>query len=306
MKINSDNMNINLRHLRAMQAISEQGSFNAAAGVLGIVPSALSEIVRQLEDELGAPLFDRSHRPPLITPLGRAVLAETAPLVEGMDRALTRLRQNAGLATGTLALGASPSAISGLIAPILSRFLAGLPGIHCLVHDDIAERLAEMVAEGALDLAFAGRVRVSADLHQREIGSDPVGLACAADHPLAARAQVTLDDLPPAQMIALDARTGSQRLLEECPQIPRALLSPRLRAHSTIAQLCMIRAGLGIGLLPQNAVELFRDPGIRFLPVTGLDLQRRLFLLQPARRPPSVVAGAFLEHLANEVRPRIF
>lgn len=306
MKINSENMNINLRHLRAMQAISEQGSFNAAAGVLGIVPSALSEIVRQLEDELGAPLFDRSHRPPLITPLGRAVLAETAPLVEGMDRALTRLRQNAGLATGTLALGASPSAISGLIAPILSRFLAGLPGIHCLVHDDIAERLAEMVAEGALDLAFAGRVRVSADLHQREIGSDPVGLACAADHPLAARAQVTLDDLPPAQMIALDARTGSQRLLEECPQIPRALLSPRLRAHSTIAQLCMIRAGLGIGLLPQNAVELFRDPGIRFLPVTGLDLQRRLFLLQPARRPPSVVAGAFLEHLANEVRPRIF
>lgn len=306
MKINSENMNINLRHLRAMQAISEQGSFNAAAGVLGIVPSALSEIVRQLEDELGAPLFDRSHRPPLITPLGRAVLAETAPLVEGMDRALTRLRQNAGLATGTLALGASPSAISGLIAPILSRFLAGLPGIHCLVHDDIAERLAEMVAEGALDLAFAGRVRVSADLHQREIGSDPVGLACAADHPLAARAQVTLDDLPPAQMIALDARTGSQRLLEECPQIPRALLSPRLRAHSTIAQLCMIRAGLGIGLLPQNAVELFRDPGIRFLPVTGLDLQRRLFLLQPARRPPSVVAGAFLEHLATEVRPRIF
>lgn len=306
MKINSENMNINLRHLRAMQAISEQGSFNAAAGVLGIVPSALSEIVRQLEDELGAPLFDRSHRPPLITPLGRAVLAETAPLVEGMDRALTRLRQNAGLATGTLALGASPSAISGLIAPILSRFLAGLPGIHCLVHDDIAERLAEMVAEGALDLAFAGRVRVSADLHQREIGSDPVGLACAADHPLAARAQVTLDDLPPAQMIALDARTGSQRLLEECPQIPRALLSPRLRAHSTIAQLCMIRAGLGIGLLPQNAVELFRDPGIRFLPVTGLDLQRRLFLLQPARRPPSVVAGAFLEHLATEVRPQIF
>lgn len=299
MKMNSENMNINLRHLRAMQAIAQQGSFTAAADMLGIVPSALSEIVRQLEAELGAALFDRSHRPPLITPLGRDFLAETAPMVEGMDRALTRLRQNAGLQTGTLAIGASPSAISDPVAPRLRQFLSDHPGIRCLVHDDIAERLAEMVAEGALDLALAGRVRLSADLHQNEIGSDPIGLACAADHPLAARTRITLHDLPPEQMIALDSRTGSQRLLEECPAIPPALLAPRLRAYSTIAQLCMIRAGLGIGLLPRNAVELFRDPVIRFLPVTGLDLRRRLFLLRPARRPPSVAAAAFLAFLGS-------
>ncbi len=261
------------------------------------MPSALSEIVRQIEEGLGAPLFDRSSRPAAITPLGHAFLAETAPLVEGMDRALTRLRQNAGLVHGTLAIGASPSAISDLVVPMLKGFLADHPGIHCLVRDDIAERLAEMVAEGALDLALAGRVLVSPDLIQREIGADPVGLACAADHPLVTRPQVTLQDLPPDQMIALDPRTGSQRLLEECPAIPRTLLAPRLRAHSTIAQLSMIRAGLGIGLLPRNAVLLFRDPTIRFLPIARLDLCRRLFLLQPARRPPSVAAAAFIARI---------
>lgn len=298
MKMNSENLNINLRHLRAMQAIAGQGSFTAAAAALGIVPSALSEIIRQLEAELGAALFDRSHRPPVITPFGRDFLAETAPMVEGMDRALTRLRQNAGLQTGTLAIGAAPSAISDLVVPHLRGFLADHPGIHCLIHDDIAERLAQMVAEGALDLAFAGRVRVSPDLAQHQIGADPVGLACAADHPLAHRDGITLDDLPPDQMIALDPLTGSQRLLEDCAQIPPALLTPRLRAHSTIAQLCMIRAGLGIGLLPQNAVALFRDPGIRFVRVAGLALHRRLFLLRPARRPPSVAAAAFIARLS--------
>lgn len=303
MKMNSENLNINLRHLRAVRAIADMGSFTAAAAALGIVPSALSEIVRQLEAELGAPLFDRSHRPPAITPFGRDVLAETAPMLDGMQRALTRLRQNAGLQSGTLSIGAAPSAISDLVVPHLRSYLAAHPGIQCLVHDDIAERLAEMVAEGALDLAFAGRVRASADLHQREIGSDPVGLACAADHPLTQRDRIGLDDLPADQMIALDARTGSQRLLEESPLIPPALLRPRLRAHSTIAQLCMIRAGLGIGLLPQNAVELFRDPGIRFVPISGLDLRRRLFLLHPARRSPSVAAAAFLEHVFATAPP---
>lgn len=301
MKMSSKNLNINLRHLRAMQAIAQQGSFSAAAAALGIVPSALSEIVRQLEVELGATLFDHSHRPPVITPFGRDFLAETAPLLEGMDRSLTRLRQNAGLQSGALSIGAAPSAISDLVVPHLRGFLADHPGIRCLVHDDIAERLAERVAEGALDLAFAGRVRVSPDLHQHQIGSDPVGLACAANHPLIHRDRITLDDLPPGEMIALDALTGSQRLLEECPQIPPALLTPRLRAHSTIAQLCMIRAGLGIGLLPQNAVELLRDPGIRFLPVQGRDLHRRLFLLRPARRPPSVVAAAFVSRISTVV-----
>lgn len=59
----------------------------------------------------------------------------------------------------------------------------------------------------------------------------------------------------------------------------------------------MIRAGLGIRLLPQNAVELFRDPGIRPLPIRGLDLRRQLFLLHPARRPASVAAAAFREHV---------
>ena len=77
------------------------------------MPSALSEIIRQLEAELGAALFDRSHRPPVITPFGRDFLAETAPMVEGMDRALTRLRQNAGLQTGTLAIGAA--VVTGLV-----------------------------------------------------------------------------------------------------------------------------------------------------------------------------------------------
>lgn len=297
MKLNSENLNINLRHLQALQAIAREGTFAAAASSLGIVPSALTEVVAQLERAIGAPLFDRKTRPATMTSLAHDFLADTAPLVEGMDRAIIRLRQRAGLETGTLAIGASPSAISELIAPILSGFIAKYPGIHCTLHDDIAERLAEMVSDGRLDIAIAGRARQSMDLHQREISRDPFGLACKTDDPLATAPDLGLVDLEADRVITLDPATGTHRLLEACSNVPRSFLDSRLRAHSTIAQLCMIRAGLGIALLPQNAVELFRDPQITFRRIDDLDLWRVLYLLQPARRTLSGSARTFVEML---------
>ena len=301
MKTAPENMNLNLRHLRALHAVAAEGSFSAAAEKLGVVPSALSELIRQLETTIGAPLFDRRTRPPSITPLGENFLLDTEPLLDGMDRAVSRLRQSAGLEDGTLLLGASPSAISEILVPILQDFLHIRPGLRCTLHDDIAETLARMVSDGRLDLAIAGRAQHSPDLRQRYILRDPVGLACSADHPLANKNTVAIDDLSADILIGLDANTGTQHLLTSCPAIPRSFLTPRLQAHSTIAQLCMIRAGLGVALLPRNAVMLFRDPQICFVPVAGLDLWRSLYLLEPARRPLTEAARAFIAALEAQV-----
>lgn len=301
MKIDTENLNINFRHLRALHAIAAEGSFSRAAEHLGVVQSALSEMIRQLEAHVGAPLFDRRTRPPTITPLGQDFLRDTEPLLEGMARAVSRLRQSTGLEQGTLLLGASPSAISELVAPVLADFLRGRPGLGCTLHDDIAERLAGMVSEGRLDLAIAGRSQHSADLRQRAILRDPVGLACPADHVWAGRAAVGLEEIDAASLIGLDPDTGTQNLLAGCAAVPRDFLTPRLAAHSTIAQLCMVRAGLGVALLPRNAVTLFRDPQIAFVNLRGLDLWRTLYLLEPARRPLTEAARAFVALLEDRV-----
>ncbi len=301
MKINAENLNINLRHIRALHSIAQQGTFSAAAASLGIVPSALSEVIRQLEAQIGAPLFDRGTRPPAFTPLAQDFLRDTEPLLAGMDRAITRLRQGAGLERGSLSIGASPSAISELIAPVLAGFLAAHPGIRCLLHDDIAEELASMVSDGRLDLAIAGRAHHSPDIRQREIMRDPFGLACRADHPLARRGRLYLADIPDDDLIGLDAKTGSQQLLISSDLLSDAMLHPRLQAHSTVAQLCMIRAGMGIALLPRNAVLLFRDPDIVFRDIADLRVQRSLYLLQPAKRPQSHIAAAIVTALEARI-----
>lgn len=302
MKINSENLNINLKHVRALEAIEQHGSFGAAAAELGIVPSGLSELIRQLEEAVGTPLFDRRSRPPEMTPPANEFLQQTAPLLASMERAIGALRQSANLERGTLAIGASPSAISKVLVPVLTPFLARWPNITCRLHDDIAEKLADMVSIGQLDMAVAGRARQSADLRQREILRDRIGLACSADHPLAEKSSITLSDIRPDMLIGLDRMTGTSQLLSQ-GNLPDAFMTPKLQAHSTVGQLCMIRSGMGVALLPQNAVSLFRDPAIRFIEIDDFLLWRSLFLLEPARRAPSPAASAFIEAVEHKFSP---
>jgi DNA-binding transcriptional LysR family regulator len=299
MKLNSDNLNINLRHIRALQAVADEGSFNAAAMKLGVVPSALSDLIRQLEASIGSALFDRSSRPPIMTPLARAFLDEVEPLLVGMDKAITRMRQTAGLELGSISIGASPSAITELLAPELAAFLADRPMVRCLLHDDVAETLAQMVAAGQLDMAVAGRAFHSPDLRQSEIMRDEFGLACRSDDKLAKRG-VRLEDLRHRVLIGLTANSGSHQLLKRS-KVPQELLATRINAHSTVAQLCMIRAGMGIALLPRNAVNLFNDPALRFVHIKDLRLSRRVYLLEPAKRPLSALADAFSRQLKSHI-----
>lgn len=300
MKLNSENLNINLRHLRSLHAIWRNGTFNRAAAELGVVPSALTETIRQLEETIGAPLFDRTMRPLALTPLGLELLDKTAPHLEGIDLAITTVRTHAAMGIGSLAVGASPSAISGLVGPALARFRTAFPEVRCRLHDDIAEKLAELVVEGTLDIAVAGRATETQDLHQTRLMEDRFGLACAASHPFADRLSIRLAELNPAEVVSLDTNTGTQQLLATCLDVPEALRSGSVQAHSTVAQLCMIRAGLGIALLPENAVGLFGDPAIRFLAIEDLELWRSLYLLEPARRARSHIARAFTKELVRD------
>lgn len=298
MKLNSSNINLNLRHLRALHMIAQTGSFARAAEQLGIVPSALSEIISQLEESAGIALFDRKTRPPQLTPAGRAFIQETSGALSGLDQAIERLTQSASMEHGSLRIGGSPSIIGDLLAPALARFRKRWPLIDIELQDGPAEELARLVTEGPLDLAIAGYSGHSALLECQEIARDPFGLALGHQHALTRLSRpVQIADIDPNEVIHLDQTTGSARMIAEHNALPLSLRTGNMRVSSTFGQLCLIRSGMGVGLLPQRAVLLFDDPKLRFLPITDLQLERRLWLLRPKRRAVSHVVASFNEIL---------
>lgn len=296
MKLNSKNTNLNLRHLRALHAIWREGSFVRAASQLGVVPSVLTETIRQIEESAGVALFDRRMRPPQITPAGIEFLQDTLPAIEMLDSALDRLHESADLGRGKLSLGASPSTISDYVAPVIQRFRRDYPAVTLLLRDGPADELARMVTDGELDLAIAGYSGASPSLEITELERDPFGLAVPADHPLLQLDRpVRLKDIDPQTLIHLDEGAGTARFLSGHPGLPEIFKTGPLRVQSTFGQLCLIRSRVGVGLLPRKAVLLFDDPKLRFLPVEDLRLERPISLLWPARRAMSHIATMFLE-----------
>jgi len=297
MNLNSRNTNIGLRHLRAALMVWEEQSFIRAASRLGVVPSALTETIRQLEEEAGVVLFDRRLRPIAATESGIEFLEEARAIVARFDLALDDLRRTGGLLRGRVTVGAAPSLVLNFLVPALAEFRRRHAGIDIVVHDDVAERIGALVLDRILDFGIAARWHATPALSYEPFAADRVGLVCHRAHPLAQAGQVRLADIDPAQIISLQPETGIAKLLAESGQVPPALLSGRLRAYSTISQLTLVSQGAGVALMPAFAASVIQSNALTVCPIADLDLTRQLFLITRSKATLSTAAARLLDHV---------
>jgi DNA-binding transcriptional LysR family regulator len=140
------------RALRTLVKIAHVGSFAQSAEHLGITLSALSMQMKALEAELGVALFDRAHRPPRLTPLGAAVVAEAGPLLGHEDRLLELCRPSDRL-VGHFKLGFVTTAAVRLLPAFLKRARSLAPQARFEIETGLSAVLQEKVANGQIDAA---------------------------------------------------------------------------------------------------------------------------------------------------------
>ncbi|MEU6669144.1 LysR family transcriptional regulator [Streptomyces sp. NPDC046727] len=194
-------MELEVRHLRVLCAIADTGSLHKAARQLGMAQPSLSTQLRRIENALGAQLFVRTRTGCRPTPLGLAVLSRARPLVAEFAAIVTETRAAAARAAGgfQLRIGATASrAIPGWLRLLRAR----VPRIEPTLQMNVsANALLGMVATGRLDMAFVHEVegsplRIPPGLSLRVlVEREPQFVTLAADHPAAARRQVSLADL---------------------------------------------------------------------------------------------------------------
>ncbi len=189
-------MELEVRHLRALCAIADTGSLHRAARQLGVAQPSLSTQLRRIEQELGGALFLRARTGCRPTPLGRLVLSRARPLVAEM-RSLVAEARSAAVAGPRLRVG---STASRALAGWLRRLRGG--GQEPALHMDVsANTLLRMVAAGQLDVAFVHEVegtplRIPAELRLRVLlEREPQFVLLPADHPATTKTEVELYDL---------------------------------------------------------------------------------------------------------------
>jgi DNA-binding transcriptional LysR family regulator len=284
--------------LRTFVAVADLGSFTAAAAAGGYTQSAVSRQIAALEDACGVELFARGARGVRPTPAGEHLLPHARALLDRLADTVQAMEGLRRLDTGTLRLGAFPTANAALVPRALARFRARHPGVRPTLREGTTDRLLAMLDGGDVDLAVVSTHTVPAlpagDLVP--LLDDALLVALPSGHPLAARRRVPLDALAGDAWIVADAPEAVAALRARCEA---AGFEPRtpLRVAEWISKLGLVAGGFGVTLVPALAAAAAARPDVVLRPLAPEQPTRavRAAVGRHARRSPAVTA--FLDDL---------
>lgn len=279
------------RQLDAFLALAEQRSFTRAATLCHLSQPAFSALIRALEDDLGLRLFDRSTRHVDLTPEGQNFLESARRIRTEITNALAAVRDTATLQRGRVAVALLPSLAAGWLPGVLAQYSAAHPGIEIDIADVLSEPCIDRVASGHADFALAAIRADTPALQAEPFCSDDFYLVCPADHPLARRRKATTaQDLAAWPFIHL-ARTSSVRQYLEAALHPQAMHT-LMEVEQLATVMGMVRAGLGISVVPALTLFHFDQPGLVTRPLSLPGLTRQIYLVRRRDESLSVAAQA--------------
>lgn len=266
-----------LRHLRYFLAAADGLHFGRAARRLHISQPTVSQQIRELEEELGAELFERRGRGVRLTPAGELFRTYASRAMEDVaagERALDALAKHE---VGELRLAYLPSMTAGVVVPAVASVLRKHPGVKVVAYEGVSRRVERLVEEGKADVGLGLLPARSAGLDPEPLLEGRLALVVPARHRLASEVAVSLRDLAD-EPFALLSRSLRARAMADA-LFARARISPRivLEADAVATVLAVVRAGLAITVLPEPRVS----PSDRLAVVS----------LRPA--PPPHVAALF-------------
>lgn len=294
-------MALNLHFLRVFTAVAEAGSFSRAAELLFMSQPAVSKLVRELEQQVGLALLDRSARPVRLTEAGEVLLAHARRIFadeSAAERALDQLRE---LGAGSLAVGASSTIGIYLLPPAIARFHRRHPRVRLFLDIGNTQQVVQHLRAATLDVAFVEGPVEGEGLDVTPWRGDELVVVAPPDHPLAAGEPVTLGRLLEEPFVLREPGSGTREVIELALRERGAALSVTLELGSTEAIKRAVAAGMGLAIVSVATVTTeLAAGGLRRLRVPELPLPRQLTRLTVVGRPPSPALRALLALLEEE------
>ena len=294
---------MDLRPIRALEAIARHGNITRAAEELHIVQPALSQQLRRLEAEVGIALWDRAARE--LTEAGRVLLGRADLAERQLAAAREEIDQLRGLTRGSVRAGAihwlRPFDLPGL----LTGFHEAFPGIDVGLWEENADVMFEQLRSGELDIVFSN---VSADDHvppalaQRIVVREALVVGVAPTDPLARRKRISLTSLADRTLVAFRPGSAFRRTMDQALEI--AGVAPRVAFESsdliTVRELAA--RGLGVAIIPRSLATA-AGPPLQVLEISPRTLDRRVGLTWRSDGSPAPAARAFVEFTLDWIEP---
>ncbi|WP_144630086.1 LysR substrate-binding domain-containing protein [Bordetella genomosp. 13] len=265
-----------LRHLRYFVALASSLNFTRAAQRVHVTQSTLSHQIRQLEDEIGRPLFDRAGKRVALTESGEAFLGYAKRALQEVDQGLGELKSAESPLSGTVRVAATHTFSLNIIPECVGHFLARNPTVRLSVEELAADAIVTGLTNGHFDLGVAYRPVLPLGLRFEPLFNEELMLVVNPRHPLARRKRIRMIELHREPLALLPPTYSTRRMLNECfaaagaePMVCAelntlpALLGVALRTPiATIAAPSGVPAGLDVVLVPMESPTPMRTPGL--------------------------------------------
>lgn len=280
-----------MHQVRYFIALCETLNFTRAAERCNITQPSLTRAIINLEQELGGPLFHRERNNTHLTELGQMMQPYLKQILSQVEAAKVRATAAARLTDVTLKIGVMCSLAPGVFSRFLQEFHAYNPGVELNVIDDSVGRLANLLAEGGIEVAIYGHPEGGDEsFHLLPLFEERFVIVVPEGHPFCALATVRGEDLDGHDYVNrahCEYNDFADRVLGE-----RGIRQKRVfRSERDGWVESMIAAGLGYGLFPQSLVA---NPALIVRPLVEPEFIRTLNLVTARGRPHSPAVGAFV------------
>lgn len=303
-------MRLDLRSLRSFVAVVSAGSISSAAQSLHIAQPALSVLIKQLEEQLGATLFDRHPRGVALTAVGERLLGHAVEILRRVDVAYDDVRQAVDQPSGRVAIALPQSVAKFVTVPLVQAVVRRWPLIQLQMVEMSSGYIPEQLLHGLVDIGMTFGTEDDARMRfmhvlQEELVFVTTARQLAQHHRGSAgsSAQMALQDVTRFPMVLPTTAQGLRRVVDS--YMAAANLAPHIMVEvNTIHEiLALVAAGIGSTILSFAAVsDLLESRQLLALPIVCPAMSRPIYACRSATLPMSIAATKVHEQLLATIR----
>jgi DNA-binding transcriptional LysR family regulator len=290
-------MDVNLRQMRSFIAVAKLGSFTRAAEFLHVSQPTLTVQIKRLEEALQLRLFDRNPRSVNLTRMGRDLVPAFERTLQDLDSVLLDLKNVSSARLGVVRIAALPSFAASILPDEIRAFRKQNPGASFTVKDVIANALLGLVRSEDVDLGLTGGTVNFPDIEVLFRTSDDMHVVFPQGHPIGRFTRITAERLAQFPLVMMDARTSVRAVTDLAFSKAELMPAPVSECTYMMTAIGMVKAGIGITVLPASAREIASEPSLRTRRISDPNFSRPVALIKKRGRTLPPLSEAFAKRV---------
>lgn len=293
-------MNVTFRQLRLLESVARNSSFTRAAEELHLTQPAVSTQIKQLEAEVGLPVFEQLGKKIYLTEAGKEVYEFSRNIAQQFRHVESVLDEMKGVTRGTLSL--SVTSTGKYFAPyLLAEFMKTHAGVQVHLEITNREELIANLQENIPDLAIMGTPPEHMDLSAQAFMQNPLVIIAPRNHPLVNANRIPLSRLVEENFILREVGSGTRNAVERFFADRGVKLKASMEMSRNEAVKHAVMAGLGLGIVSLHTLEFeLALDRVAILSVEGFPIMKEWYLVSRAGKRMSPIAQAFHDFVLNE------